>query len=154
MWTIPSTIKIVLNLMNDQGLKNLGSIDMVKLTGSKKLRKSTGFYLQHAKDTLTIFCNSEVYDGLRKRSDLRLPNSRLTDKSCQVPQLLKSTFEKLNVRKFVEVYGRDNNVNPGWTCFGNQISEPYENLGVHIKTGLFPKEFVPERKPKLKRGNV
>ena len=123
----------------------------MKLTSTRRLKKTTGLYLQHAKDLLCIFIKngSEVYKSFR--SSVSLPNALF--KTYQMPsakppaieELLKKQFSKLGVRRFNELYGRDNNVHDGWNVYGNQLSEDSRVLGVHLFTDEIPQKFLAKR---------
>ena len=136
--------------MRDLNFVNLGSIDSVKLTSKNKLRKSTGFFLQHAKDTMHVFDK----ETLRKKwsDDFALPSTlyksyKLSSaKASNIEEILADQFMKVGITKFAEVYARNNNVSSGWTSFGDQLSHCNEILGVHVNTGLLPEKFLPSKK--------
>ena len=89
----------------------------------KKTAKSYGHFFQRAKEHCLVFRKGKVdtdTQGVTGVSDVILARRR--DLS-QKPNELYDLVEKLCPGgKYLELFARDNNLRPGWTSVGNQVS--------------------------------
>ena len=121
MWVINAKYRFALELLEEWGYELVDEIAWVKRTVNRRLAKSHGFYLQHAKETCLV---------ARKGSD---PPNTQRSVACDViyaerrgqsqkPEEIYDLIERLVPGGYyLEVFGRRNNTRSRWLTVGNEL---------------------------------
>jgi mRNA (2'-O-methyladenosine-N6-)-methyltransferase len=122
MWVINAKYRFALSLLQDQGYELVDEITWVKQTVNRRLAKSHGFYLQHAKETCLVARKGKDPPNTRRNldaSDVILAERR---GQSQKPEEIYRIIERLvPAGSYLEVFARRNNLRDGWVSIGNEL---------------------------------
>ena len=109
-----------LNLLKEWGYTFIDEITWVKMTVNRRLAKGHGYYLQHAKETCLVgMKGNPTYNKDIELSDVIFSPRR---GQSQKPEEIYEMIEKLVPNgKYLEVFGRKNNLRDYWVTIGNEI---------------------------------
>lgn len=123
VWVINAKYKFTLDLFKEWGYEMVDEIVWVKLTVNRRLAKSHGFYLQHAKEVcLVARKGSRDPEGTRTSvaSDIIFSERR---GQSQKPEEIYEIIEDLVPNgKYLEIFGRKNNLRDYWVTVGNEVT--------------------------------
>ncbi|KAI8914481.1 MT-A70-domain-containing protein [Gorgonomyces haynaldii] len=107
IWVINSKYVKAFELMEKWGYTFVDDITWVKQTVNRRMAKGHGYYLQHAKETCLV--GSDVIYAQRRGQS-------------QKPEELYGLIEQLMPGgKYLEIFGRLNNLRDGWVTIGNEL---------------------------------
>ncbi|GMH33414.1 hypothetical protein BSKO_01248 [Bryopsis sp. KO-2023] len=121
VWVINSSYDFVVGLFNRWGYKVVDEVVWVKLTVNRRLAKSHGFYLQHAKEVCLVGLKGDWPEKVRGSvgSDVILSERR---GQSQKPQEIYELIEELVPNgKYLEIFARKNNLRNHWVSVGNEV---------------------------------
>ncbi|KAJ3311142.1 hypothetical protein HDV04_003105 [Boothiomyces sp. JEL0838] len=119
IWVINNKFVKAFELMEKWGYEYVDDITWVKQTVNRRVAKGHGYYLQHAKETCLVgkkgkdihkrgVCSDVIYSERRGQS--------------QKPERIYEIIEELVPSgKYLEIFGRKNNLRDGWVTIGNEL---------------------------------
>jgi mRNA (2'-O-methyladenosine-N6-)-methyltransferase len=123
VWTINAKYKWTLDLFEKWGYQMVDEIVWVKLTVNRRMAKSHGYYLQHAKEVCLVGKKGRDPPGMRKSgvgSDVICADRR---GQSQKPEELYELIEELVPNgRFIEIFARKNNLRNFWVSVGNEVT--------------------------------
>lgn len=124
VWVINAKYKFTLDLFKEWGYEMVDEIVWVKLTVNRRLAKSHGFYLQHAKEVCLVARKKgkEDPEGTKTNiaSDIIFSERR---GQSQKPEEIYEIIEELVPNgKYLEIFGRKNNLRDYWVTVGNEVT--------------------------------
>mmetsp|Transcript_2466 Transcript_2466/g.9284 ORF Transcript_2466/g.9284 Transcript_2466/m.9284 type:complete len:370 (-) Transcript_2466:1958-3067(-) len=120
LWVINAKYQLSLQLIREWGYTFVDEITWVKHTKNRRLAKSHGYYLQHAKESCLVAVKGHPqHNKAAQISDVIFSERRA---QSQKPSEIYSYIEELMPGgQFLEIFGRKNNLRSGWTTVGNEI---------------------------------
>jgi mRNA m6A methyltransferase catalytic subunit len=118
IWVINNKYSKAFELMEKWGYKYIDDITWVKQTVNRRMAKGHGYYLQHAKETCLVGLKGspEYNPGM---SDVIYSQRR---GQSQKPEEIYEIIELLVPNgKYLEIFGRKNNLRDGWITIGNEL---------------------------------
>ncbi len=110
-------------LVLSRGYELVDEIVWVKLTVNRRLAKSHGFYLQHAKEVCLVARKGASDPEGTKRSvasDIIFAERR---GQSQKPEEIYEIIEELVPSgRYLEIFGRKNNLRDYWVTVGNEVT--------------------------------
>ncbi|EIE76960.1 hypothetical protein RO3G_01664 [Rhizopus delemar RA 99-880] len=107
IWVINNKYAKAFELMEKWGYTYVDDITWVKQTVNRRMAKGHGYYLQHAKETCLV--GSDVIFSERRGQS-------------QKPEELYELIEELVPNgKYLEIFGRKNNLRDYWVTIGNEL---------------------------------
>jgi len=123
VWVINAKYKFTLDLFKEWGYELVDEIVWVKLTVNRRLAKSHGFYLQHAKEVcLVARKGARDPEGTKSSvaSDIIFAERR---GQSQKPEEIYEIIEELVPDgRYLEIFGRKNNLRDYWVTVGNEVT--------------------------------
>lgn len=137
IWVINAKYQFTLDLFEQWGYTLVDEIVWVKMTVNKRLAKSHGFYLQHAKEVCLVGKRGCDPPGSREgvKSDIIYSERR---GQSQKPEEIYELIEDLVPNgKYLEIFGRKNNLRNFWVTVGNEVTgqglpQEVDEAGVNI----------------------
>lgn len=122
LWVTKSSKQIGIDWLKELGGKLQGEITWIKLSENNKLQSNVSGMLRSAKEILLVFKFGD-YSKRQKISSLGVdvifnPRLKRNQKPDEIYIRLEEIFEN---GRFLEVFGRNNNVRVNWTTIGNQL---------------------------------
>lgn len=134
VWVINAKYKFTLDLFERWGYTVIDEIVWVKMTVNRRLAKSHGYYLQHAKEVCLVGRKGGDPPGLRGGVGNDVIYSERRGQS-QKPEEIYQLIEQLVPNgKYLEIFGRKNNLRNHWVTLGNEVTG----------TGLPPEDLANE----------
>ncbi|KAL4457611.1 hypothetical protein ABPG75_012476 [Micractinium tetrahymenae] len=122
VWVINAKYQSCLDLFDQWGYELVDEIVWVKMTVNRRLAKSHGFYLQHAKEVCLVARKGEDPPGMRSGVGSDVIYSERRGQS-QKPEEIYQLIEKLvPYGKYLEIFGRKNNLRNFWVTVGNEVT--------------------------------
>jgi len=122
MWVINAKYRFALSLFELWGYELVDEITWVKQTVNRRLAKSHGFYLQHAKETCLVGRKGNDPPGTNRSKaggDVIFSERR---GQSQKPTEIYETIERLVPGGYyLEIFGRRNNTRDGFLTIGNEL---------------------------------
>ncbi|GLI60997.1 hypothetical protein VaNZ11_003254, partial [Volvox africanus] len=124
VWVINAKYKWTLDLFDKWGYRLVDEVVWVKMTVNRRLAKSHGYYLQHAKEVcLVAKCGNppalEGADG-GVGSDIIFSERR---GQSQKPEEIYELIEQLVPNgRYLEIFARKNNLRDYWVSIGNEVT--------------------------------
>lgn len=121
MWVINAKYKFALELMEKWGYRLVDEITWVKRTVNRKLAKSHGFYLQHAKETCLVGLKGKEPDIMvgNVASDVIYSERRgQSQKPIEIYEIIEALVPN---GSYLEIFARRNNLRDGWVSLGNEL---------------------------------
>lgn len=122
IWVINAKYQFTLDLFEQWGYTLVDEIVWVKMTVNRRLAKSHGFYLQHAKEVCLVGKRGDDVPGMKKsvKSDIIYAERR---GQSQKPEEIYELIEDLVPNgKYLEIFGRKNNLKNFWVTVGNEVT--------------------------------
>eukprot|EP00951_Prasinocladus_malaysianus_P031154 scaffold296999_cov35-Prasinocladus_malaysianus.AAC.1 len=122
IWVINAKYKFCLDLFDKWGYTMVDEIVWVKMTVNRRLAKSHGYYLQHAKEVCLVAKKGNDPGLLRHGvcSDVIFSERR---GQSQKPEEIYEMIEELVPNgKFLEIFARKNNLRNFWVSIGNEVT--------------------------------
>jgi len=130
VWVINSKFSFVLSLFEAWGYSLVDEVVWVKLTVNRRLAKSHGYYLQHAKEVCLV--GRRKVKGCRGHPALRAVRKAggvgsdviLSERrgQSQKPEEIYDLIENLVPKgRYLEIFARRNNLRPRWVSMGNEV---------------------------------
>ena len=122
MWVINAKYQFALDLFEHWGYELVDEVVWVKMTVNRRLAKSHGFYLQHAKEVCLVGRRGAAPAGLQRGVGSDVIYSERRGQS-QKPEDIYELIEKLVPGgKYLEIFGRKNNLRNHWVTVGNEVT--------------------------------
>ncbi|KAJ1888209.1 hypothetical protein LPJ66_008689 [Kickxella alabastrina] len=121
IWVINNKYTRAFQLMKQWGYTYVDDIAWVKQTVNRRMAKGHGYYLQHAKETCLIGKKGADPPNLQRSvaSDVIFSERR---GQSQKPEELYEIIEQLIPDgKYLEIFGRKNNLRDYWVTVGNEL---------------------------------
>ena len=121
IWVINAKYSLALDLLEEWGYELVDEIAWVKTTVNRRLAKSHGFYLQHAKETCLVGYKGKDPPNTNRNtaSDVIFAGRR---GQSQKPEEIYEYIEKLVPGgTYLEVFARRNNLRDYWISIGNEL---------------------------------
>lgn len=121
IWVINNKYEKAFELMEHWGYKYVDDITWVKQTVNRRMAKGHGYYLQHAKETCLVGLKGRDPENCQHsiRSDIIFSVRR---GQSQKPEELYEIIEELVPNgKYLEIFGRKNNLRDYWVTIGNEL---------------------------------
>ncbi|KNC87758.1 hypothetical protein SARC_00130 [Sphaeroforma arctica JP610] len=120
IWVINNRFEVGLELMTKWGYKFVDNVDWVKQTVNRRLAKSHGYYLQHAKETCLVGFKGDLnYVKSTTHTDVIFAPRR---GQSQKPEEIYHLIEALVPNgKYLEIFARKNNLRDYWVSIGNEL---------------------------------
>ena len=122
-WTIQSKLSLSLRILEENGYKLIDVLVWIKTTAKGKIAASTGYHFTRSKELCLVGKKGYLPIG----SNQYLGNDLIIEmrgKQSQKPKMLYQIIEKsLNSVKYLELFGRSNNLRPNWITIGLQLPE-------------------------------
>ncbi|CAL5225927.1 g8721 [Coccomyxa viridis] len=122
IWVINAKYKFTLDLFQHWGYDLVDEIVWVKMTVNRRLAKSHGYYLQHAKEVCLVGKKGKDPPGMKScvGSDVIYTERRgQSQKPEEIYQLIE---ELVPGGKYIEIFGRKNNLHNYWVTVGNEVT--------------------------------
>ncbi|KAK9798897.1 hypothetical protein WJX73_003541 [Symbiochloris irregularis] len=122
VWVINAKYKFTLDLFERWGYRVVDEIVWVKMTVNRRLAKSHGYYLQHAKEVCLVGKKGADPPGTARSiaSDVIYAERRgQSQKPEEIYQLIE---ELVPAGKYLEIFGRKNNLHNYWVTVGNEVT--------------------------------
>lgn len=122
VWVINAKYQWTLNQFKKWGYTFVDEIVWVKVTNSRRLAKSHGFYLQHAKEVCLVARKGDSPKGMVPGigSDIIFAPRR---GQSQKPTEIYDLIERLVPNgKYLEIFARKNNLRNYWVSVGNEVT--------------------------------
>ncbi|GIL94910.1 hypothetical protein Vretimale_985, partial [Volvox reticuliferus] len=124
VWVINAKYKWTLDLFDKWGYRLVDEVVWVKMTVNRRLAKSHGYYLQHAKEVcLVAKCgNPPALAGAAGGvgSDIIFSERR---GQSQKPEEIYELIEQLVPNgRYLEIFARKNNLRDYWVSIGNEVT--------------------------------
>lgn len=124
IWTINAKFRFTLKLLDKWGYRYVDELVWVKKTSNKKIAKSHGYWLQHAKESCLVGVKVR-----RRQGDFETAQVDCSDVifslrrgQSQKPLEVYERIESLVPEGcYLEIFGRRNNLRAGWVTIGNEL---------------------------------
>lgn len=121
IWVINAKYRLALDLMSKWGYDLVDEVVWVKSTVNRRLAKSHGFYLQHAKETCLVGKKGNTPAGTCPNVDNDIIYSVRRGQS-QKPVEIYEMIERLVPNgHYLEIFARRNNLRNHWASIGNEL---------------------------------
>ncbi|KAJ2378247.1 hypothetical protein IW150_000917 [Coemansia sp. RSA 2607] len=121
IWVINNKYTKAFQLMKQWGYTYVDDITWVKQTVNRRMAKGHGYYLQHAKETCLVGKKGVDPPNLQRSvaSDVIFSERR---GQSQKPEEMYEIIEQLIPGgKYLEIFGRKNNLRDYWVTIGNEL---------------------------------
>ncbi|GAX75137.1 hypothetical protein CEUSTIGMA_g2581.t1 [Chlamydomonas eustigma] len=123
VWVINAKYKWTLDLFETWGYDIVDEIVWVKMTVNRRMAKSHGYYLQHAKEVCLVGKKGADPPGMQSGgvcSDVIFSERR---GQSQKPEEIYQLIEELVPNgRYLEVFARKNNLRNYWVSVGNEVT--------------------------------
>ena len=142
VWVINAKYQWTLEQFKKWGYESVDEIVWVKVTNSRRLAKSHGFYLQHAKEVCLVGRRGDKPPGMSDKavgSDIIFaPRRGQSQKPTEIYELIE---EMVPGGKYLEIFARKNNLRDYWVSVGNEVTGtglPPEDVAAFEEDGAVP----------------
>jgi len=122
IWVINAKYQFTLDLFDRWGYNLVDEIVWVKMTVNRRLAKSHGFYLQHAKEVCLVAKKGKDPAGMRGGVGSDIIYSERRGQSQKPEEIYQLIEELVPGGKYLEIFGRKNNLRDFWVTVGNEIT--------------------------------
>jgi mRNA (2'-O-methyladenosine-N6-)-methyltransferase len=123
VWVINAKYQWCLNQFKKWGYEFVDEIVWVKVTKTRRLAKSHGFYLQHAKEVCLVARRGDAPPGMKNKaigSDIIFaPRRGQSQKPTEIYELIE---ELVPNGRYLEIFARKNNLRDYWVSVGNEVT--------------------------------
>jgi N6-adenosine-specific RNA methylase IME4 len=124
LWTVVSLFERAVTLLGDWGYRIVTDVNWLKVSRRGRYQPSSGFYVQHAKETCLVAVKGTGFDGMRvnRMMDMitKWRNVRQSHKPHELYEAIEETFPG---GLFLEVFARSHNLRPGWVSLGLEVPQ-------------------------------
>lgn len=121
IWVINSSFDFAMTLFDTWGYEIVDELVWAKLTVNRRLAKSHGYYLQHAKEMCLVGVKGK---GPEKTTQAKMSDVILSERrgQSQKPDEIYDLIEALVPNgKYLEIFARKNNLRNFWVSLGNEV---------------------------------
>lgn len=132
IWVINAKFQFTLDLFERWGYDLVDEIVWVKMTVNRRLAKSHGFYLQHAKEVCLVGKKGLDPPGMKGGVASDVIYSERRGQSQKPEEIYQLIEELVPNGRYLEIFGRKNNLRDFWVTVGNEVTgqgPPKENDG-------------------------
>lgn len=122
VWVINAKYKFTLDLFDKWGYKLVDEIVWVKMTVNRRMAKSHGYYLQHAKEVCLVGKKGSDPPGIRRCVGSDVIYSERRGQSQKPEEIYQLIEELVPNGKYLEIFGRKNNLHNYWVTVGNEVT--------------------------------
>jgi mRNA (2'-O-methyladenosine-N6-)-methyltransferase len=123
VWVINAKYQWCLEQFKKWGYEFVDEVVWVKVTNSRRMAKSHGFYLQHAKEVCLVGRRGNLPPGMADKavgSDIIFAERRgQSQKPTEIYELIE---ELVPSGKYLEIFARKNNLRDYWVSVGNEVT--------------------------------
>jgi mRNA (2'-O-methyladenosine-N6-)-methyltransferase len=142
VWVINAKYQWCLEQFKKWGYEFVDEVVWVKVTNSRRMAKSHGFYLQHAKEVCLVGRRGKSPPGMSNKavgSDIIFAERRgQSQKPTEIYELIE---ELVPGGKYLEIFARKNNLRDYWVSVGNEVTGtglPPEDEKAFEEQGVVP----------------
>lgn len=133
IWVINAKYSFAFDLLKKWGYEYVDEVAWVKRTVNRRLAKSHGYYLQHAKETCLVGVKRRqiknengdwVPEELVFNKDVKISDVIFSERrgQSQKPEEIYELIEKMMPNgKYCEIFARKNNLHDYWVSIGNEL---------------------------------
>ncbi|KAG9293588.1 hypothetical protein G9A89_005591 [Geosiphon pyriformis] len=121
IWVINNKYAKAFEMMKKWGYTYVDDITWVKQTVNRRMAKGHGFYLQHAKETCLVGKKGDDPPGTRYSISSDVIFSERRGQSQKPEELYEMIEELVPDGKYLEIFGRKNNLRDYWVTIGNEL---------------------------------
>ncbi|KAI8388097.1 MT-A70-domain-containing protein [Radiomyces spectabilis] len=121
IWVINNKYAKAFELMEKWGYTYVDDITWVKQTVNRRMAKGHGYYLQHAKETCLVGKKGEDPPNCRHSVGSDVIFSERRGQSQKPEELYELIEELVPHGKYLEIFGRKNNLRDYWVTVGNEL---------------------------------
>lgn len=121
IWVINNKYTRAFQLMKQWGYTYVDDITWVKQTVNRRMAKGHGYYLQHAKETCLVGKKGKDPTNLRKSVASDVIFSERRGQSQKPEELYEIIEELIPGGRYLEIFGRKNNLRDYWVTIGNEL---------------------------------
>jgi len=121
IWVINNKYVKAFELMKKWGYTFVDDITWVKQTVNRRMAKGHGYYLQHAKETCLVGKKGEDPVGCKHKICSDVIYSERRGQSQKPEELYEMIEELIPNGKYLEIFGRKNNLRDYWVTIGNEL---------------------------------
>ncbi|KAJ3036579.1 hypothetical protein HDV00_002539 [Rhizophlyctis rosea] len=121
IWVINNKYAKAFELMEKWGYTYVDDITWVKQTVNRRMAKGHGYYLQHAKETCLVGRKGTDPPGCKKGIGSDVIFSERRGQSQKPEELYEMIEELVPNGKYLEIFGRKNNLRDFWVTIGNEL---------------------------------
>lgn len=122
VWVINAKYKFTLDLFDKWDYKLVDEIVWVKMTVNRRMAKSHGYYLQHAKEVCLVGKKGLDPPGIRRCVGSDVIYSERRGQSQKPEEIYQLIEELVPNGKYLEIFGRKNNLHNYWVTVGNEVT--------------------------------
>ena len=142
VWVINAKYQWMLEQFKKWGYDFVDEVVWVKVTNSRRMAKSHGFYLQHAKEVCLVGRRGKDPPGMSDKavgSDIIFaPRRGQSQKPTEIYELIE---ELVPNGRYLEIFARKNNLRDFWVSVGNEVTGtglPPEDVKAFAEEGAVP----------------
>jgi len=121
IWVINNKYVKAFELMKKWGYTFVDDITWVKQTVNRRMAKGHGYYLQHAKETCLVGKKGDDPVGCKHKISSDVIYSVRRGQSQKPEELYEMIEELIPNGKYLEIFGRKNNLRDYWVTIGNEL---------------------------------
>ncbi|ORX43344.1 MT-A70-domain-containing protein [Hesseltinella vesiculosa] len=121
IWVINNKYAKAFELMEKWGYTYVDDITWVKQTVNRRMAKGHGYYLQHAKETCLVGKKGVDPPSCRHSVGSDIIFSERRGQSQKPEELYELIEELVPNGKYLEIFGRKNNLRDYWVTVGNEL---------------------------------
>ncbi|KAJ9054969.1 hypothetical protein DSO57_1008857 [Entomophthora muscae] len=121
IWVINNKYHKAFELMERWGYTFVEDITWVKQTVNRRMAKGHGYYLQHAKETCLVGKKGQDPPQCRRSISSDVIYAERRGQSQKPIQLYELIEELVPEGKYLEIFGRKNNLRDYWVTIGNEL---------------------------------
>lgn len=139
IWVINAKYQFCLDLFDRWGYTLVDEVVWVKMTVNRRLAKSHGFYLQHAKEVCLVGKKGADPPGMKGSVGSDIIYSERRGQSQKPEEIYQLIEELVPTGRYLEIFGRKNNLRNYWVTVGNEVTgqgppkEDQDNLEAGIR---------------------
>lgn len=122
IWVINAKYQFTLDLFERWGYELVDEVVWVKMTVNRRLAKSHGFYLQHAKEVCLVGKKGADPPGMCAGVGSDIIYSERRGQSQKPEEIYQLIEELVPSGRYLEIFGRKNNLRDFWVTVGNEVT--------------------------------
>ena len=121
IWVINAKFRFALSLLEYWGYELVDEIVWIKQTVNRRMAKSHGFYLQHAKETCLVGRKGKHPKSMVGGIASDVIYSIRRGQSQKPEEIYKYIEQLVPNGHYLEIFGRRNNLHDYWVTVGNEL---------------------------------